>query len=132
MTVNVKNISKFYQKKKVLNDISFNLKEGEIVGFLGPNGAGKSTLMKIICSYIKQDSGRVLVYGKDNLKEPKKIKKNIGYLSENNPLYENMYVKEFLNFIKNIHKSNLSNLNNVINLTDINEVLNKKIETLSK
>ena len=112
--------------------ICFDLKEGEIVGFLGPNGAGKSTLMKIICSYIKQDSGRVLVYGKDNLNEPKKIKKNIGYLSENNPLYENMYVKEFLNFIKNIHKSNISNLNNVIKLTGINEVLYKKIETLSK
>ena len=75
MTVNVKNISKFYQKKKVLNDISFNLKEGEIVGFLGPNGAGKSTLMKIICSYIKQDSGRVLVYGKDNLRAKKNKKK---------------------------------------------------------
>ena len=132
MSVNIKNISKFYQKKKVLDDISFDLKEGEIVGFLGPNGAGKSTLMKIICSYIKQDSGRVLVYGKDTLSEPKKIKKNIGYLSENNPLYENMYVKEFLNFIKNIHKSNTSNLNNVIKLTDINDVLNKKIETLSK
>ena len=72
MSVNVKNISKFYHKKKVLDEISFDLKEGEIVGFLGPNGAGKSTLMKIICSYIKQDSGRVLVYGKDNLKEPKK------------------------------------------------------------
>lgn len=132
MSVNIKNISKFYNKKKVLDDINFDLKEGEIVGFLGPNGAGKSTLMKIICSYIKQDSGRVLVYGKDNLNEPKKIKKNIGYLSENNPLYENMYVKEFLNFIKNIHKSNNSNLNNVIKLTDINDVLNKKIETLSK
>ena len=132
MSVNVKNISKFYHKKKVLDEISFDLKEGEIVGFLGPNGAGKSTLMKIICSYIKQDSGRVLVYGKDNLNEPKKIKKSIGYLSENNPLYENMYVKEFLNFIKNIHKSKISNLNNVIKLTDINEVLNKKIETLSK
>jgi ABC-2 type transport system ATP-binding protein len=132
MSVNVKNISKFYHKKKVLDEINFDLKEGEIVGFLGPNGAGKSTLMKIICSYIKQDSGKVLVYGKDNLNEPKKIKKNIGYLSENNPLYENMYVKEFLNFIKNIHESSISNLNNVIKLTDINEVLNKKIETLSK
>ena len=132
MSVNIKNISKFYNKKKVLDEISFDLKEGEIVGFLGPNGAGKSTLMKIICSYIKQDSGRVLVYGKDTLNEPKKIKKNIGYLSENNPLYENMYVKEFLNFIKNIHKSNISNLNNVIKLTEINDVLNKKIETLSK
>ena len=92
MSVNVKNLSKYYQKKRVLDNINFNLKKGEIVGFLGPNGAGKSTLMKIICSYIKQDSGTVLVCGKDSLKESKKIKEKLGFLSENNPLYDYMYV----------------------------------------
>ncbi len=132
MSVNVKNISKYYQKTRVLDNISFNLKKGEIVGFLGPNGAGKSTLMKIICSYIKQDSGTILVCGKDNLKEPKKIKEKIGFLSENNPLYEYMYVKEFLKFIQNIHKKDDVFLMNVIELTDLKNVLNKKIEALSK
>ena len=132
MSVNVKNISKYYQKKRVLDNISFNLKKGEIVGFLGPNGAGKSTLMKIICSYIKQDSGTVLVCGKDNLKESNKIKEKLGFLSENNPLYEYMYVKEFLNFIQSVHKKDNSYLMKVIELTDLKTVLNKKIETLSK
>ena len=132
MSVNVKNISKYYHQKKVLDNINFNLKEGEIVGFLGPNGAGKSTLMKIISSYIKQDSGTVLICGKDSLKEPQKIKEQIGFLSENNPLYENMYVKEFLNFINSIHRKDTSNLIKIIELTDLEKVLNKKIETLSK
>ena len=132
MSVNVKNISKYYHQKKVLDNINFNLKEGEIVGFLGPNGAGKSTLMKIISSYIKQDSGTVLICGKDSLKEPRKIKEQIGFLSENNPLYENMYVKEFLNFINNIYRKEASNLIRIIELTDLKKVLNKKIETLSK
>ena len=132
MSVNVKNISKYYHQKKVLDNINFNLKEGEIVGFLGPNGAGKSTLMKIISSYIKQDSGTVLICGKDSLKEPRKIKEQIGFLSENNPLYENMYVKEFLNFINNIYMKENSNLIRIIELTDLKKVLNKKIETLSK
>lgn len=132
MSVNVKNLSKYYQKKRVLDNINFNLKKGEIVGFLGPNGAGKSTLMKIICSYIKQDSGTVLVCGKDSLKESKKIKEKLGFLSENNPLYDYMYVIEFLNFIKCIHKKDNSYLMKVIELTDLKTVLNKKIETLSK
>jgi len=132
MSVNLKNISKYYQKKRVLDNINVNLKKGEIVGFLGPNGAGKSTLMKIICSYIKQDAGTVLICGKDNLKASKEIKKKIGFLSENNPLYEYMYVKEFLNFIQSIHKKDNSFLMKVIQLTDLQTVLNKKIETLSK
>ena len=132
MSVKVKNLSKSYQKKKVLDNINFQLKKGEIVGFLGLNGAGKSTLMKIICSYIKQDSGTVLVCGKDNLKESKKIKEKLGFLSENNPLYEYMYVKEFLKFIQSIHKKDNSYLMKVIELTHLQTVLNKKIETLSK
>ncbi len=132
MSVNVKNISKYYKKKLVLDNISFKLKKGEIVGFLGPNGAGKSTLMKIICSYIKQNSGTVLVCEKDNLTEPKKVKEKIGFLSENNPLYEYMYVKEFLDFIKNIHNKDSSSLEKVMQLTDLKKVENEKIENLSK
>jgi ABC-2 type transport system ATP-binding protein len=88
--------------------------------------------MKIICSYIKQDSGTVLVCEKDNLKESKKIKEKLGFLSENNPLYEYMYVKEFLKFIQSIHKKDNSYLMKVIELTHLQTVLNKKIETLSK
>lgn len=132
MAVNVRNLSKYYQKKRVLDNINFQLKKGEIVGFLGPNGAGKSTLMKIICSYIKQDSGSVLVCGKDNLKESQKVKEKLGFLSENNPLYDYMYVKEFLKFIQSIHKKDNSYLMKVIELMDLKVVLNKKIETLSK
>ena len=79
MSIYVKNVSKYYQKKIVLDNISFELKKGEIVGFLGPNGAGKSTLMKIICAYLKQNSGTVKVSGKDTLKESKIIKKKIGF-----------------------------------------------------
>ena len=131
MLIKVKNISKSYNNKLVLDNISFNLNKGEIVGFLGPNGAGKSTLMKIICSFTKQSSGTILINGKDNLKNEKYVKK-IGFLSENNPLYEYMYVTEFLHFIKNIHNKDIEDIDRVIEITGLKNVKNKKISTLSK
>ena len=132
MLIKVKNISKSYNNKLVLDNISFNLNKGEIVGFLGPNGAGKSTLMKIICSFTKQSSGTILINGKDNLKNEKYVKKKIGFLSENNPLYEYMYVTEFLHFIKNIHNKDIEDIDRVIEITGLKNVKTKKISTLSK
>ena len=132
MVITVKNISKSYNTKLVLDNISFNLNKGEIVGFLGPNGAGKSTLMKIICSFTKQSSGTILINGKDNLKNEKYVKKKIGFLSENNPLYEYMYVNEFLHFIKNIHNRDTNDVERVIKITGLRDVKTKKISTLSK
>ena len=104
MSITVKNISKFYGEQQALSNVSFSLKKGEIVGFLGPNGAGKSTLMKIITCYLKQDDGRIQVCKLDTLEKELSVKKNIGYLAENNPLYSNMYVKEYLNFIGSVYK----------------------------
>ena len=104
MGIEVKNLSKAYGSQMALDNISFKINDGEIVGFLGPNGAGKSTTMKIICCYLKPTNGQVLVNNDSIKTKPTSIKSNIGYLPENNPLYEDMYVKEFLKFIAGIHK----------------------------
>ena len=95
MSIEVKNITKKYGNQIAVNNISFRVNAGEIVGFLGPNGAGKSTTMKIISCFNSAHSGEVLVNGNSVQKDPLKIKKQLGYLAENNPLYEEMYVKEF-------------------------------------
>jgi ABC-2 type transport system ATP-binding protein len=104
MSISLKNINKSYGKQKALSDISLQIEKGEIVGFLGPNGAGKSTLMKIITSYISQDSGDVKICNFNTKEEEIESKKRIGYLPENNPLYKEMYIKEYLNFIASICK----------------------------
>ncbi len=134
MSITIQHLSKTYGKKKALNKISLNIKKGEIVGLLGPNGAGKSTLMKIITCCLQADSGNVIINGKDISTESKSIKSNIGYLSENNPLYQYMYVKEYLKFIANMYK--IPNIQkeilNVLQKTDIITEENKKIKTLSK
>mgnify|MGYP002642251386 FL=1 len=98
MTLTVTNISKTYGTQEVLNKINFSVKQGEIVGVLGPNGAGKSTLFKILTSYLKPTSGSAKIAGIDISENPLAVKKNIGYLPENNPLYLTMYVKEYLEF----------------------------------
>ena len=134
MSITVKNISKFYGKQQALSNVSFSLKKGEIVGFLGPNGAGKSTLMKIITCYLKQDDGRIEVCKLDTLEKELTVKKNIGYLAENNPLYSNMYVKEYLNFIGSVYKisDKKKKIQEVIKNTGLIIEEKKKINELSK
>ena len=92
MSIKVEHITKLYGEQKALDDVSFEIKTGEIVGFLGPNGAGKSTMMKIICCYIPQTEGKVTVCGFDINENPLEVKKHIGYLPEHNPLYLDMYI----------------------------------------
>ena len=99
MALEIQNICKKYDNHDALKNISFSLKKGDIVGFLGPNGAGKTTLMKIITSTLKQDSGDVFIFGKNTLKDEITTKNDIGYLAENNPLYNEMKVSEYLDFI---------------------------------
>ena len=134
MSININTVNKFYGKQQALNDVSFSLNKGEIVGFLGPNGAGKSTLMKIITCYLEQDSGKVQVCDLDTLEQNLKVKAKIGYLPENNPLYPDMYIKEYLTFVGRIYK--VENLNNriteIIQQTGLTAEQSKKIGELSK
>ena len=134
MSIEVKEISKKYGEQLALNKVSFEIKKGEIVGFLGPNGAGKSTTMKIICCYLNPTSGDVLVNGKSIKNNPIKIKSELGYLPENNPLYEEMYVREFLSFIAQIHniKDIKTAVDDVIKKVGLTKEAHKKIEQLSK
>ena len=104
MSIFIQNINKSYGNQIALSDVSLEIEKGEIVGFLGPNGAGKSTLMKIISSYISQDSGTVKVCKYNTVEQENESKKRIGYLPENNPLYKEMYIKEYLNFVASIYK----------------------------
>ena len=106
MSIEIKNVTKIYGLQKALNEVSFTVNQGEILGFLGPNGAGKSTLMKIISCYIPPTEGTVIVDGYDVREDSLEIRKRVGYLPEHNPLYLDMYVKEYLTFIAGIHKLN--------------------------
>lgn len=133
--IQVKNLSKSYGNKKALDDISFSVNKGEIVGLLGPNGAGKSTTMNIITGYISSNEGNVLIDGDDVLKEPIKTKKKIGYLPEMPPLYLDMTVKDYLNFIYELKKCNLSkedHIKVICDLVKIDNVYNRIIKNLSK
>ena len=134
MSLEVININKSYDGLKALNNISFKLKKGEIVGFLGPNGAGKSTLMKIITSFINQDSGEVIISSINKDVDTILTKSKIGYLSENNPLYNDMKVVEYLNFISQLYK--LKNSKKRILLVSkqigLEKVMNQEISSLSK
>jgi ABC-2 type transport system ATP-binding protein len=134
MSIEVKNLTKAYGEQKAVNNISFTLNKGEIVGFLGPNGAGKSTTMKIITGYLRSDGGTAKIAGIDVSTDPLSVKKKIGYLPEANPLYYEMYVKEYLEFIGGVHKiSNLkSQVKNVIELTGLQVEQKKKLGQLSK
>ena len=135
MSIIVRGVSKFYGEQKALNNISFEVKTGEIVGFLGPNGAGKSTMMKIITGFIPASSGNVSVNGLDVESDNLEIKKQIGYLPENNPLYPEMYVREYLGFVASIYNSGISGkklTDNIIELTGLAPEQNKKIGSLSK
>lgn len=134
MSIKVENITKSYKNQKALNNINFEIASGEIVGLLGPNGAGKSTIMKIICSYITQDKGNVEVCGLNTIENSIASKNKIGYLPEHNPLYLDMYVKEFLSFISDIHKlkNKKDRIEEIIEITGLNPEKNKKISELSK
>ena len=132
MSIEVQNISKNYGAQKALNNISFTLKKGEIVGFLGPNGAGKSTLMKILTSYIGADSGTAVVNGFNVASQTKDVQKSIGYLPEHNPLYLDLYVREYLAFNADVYKVDKKRIDEVIQLTGLTPEAHKKIGQLSK
>lgn len=125
---------KVYGEQKAVNKISFSAHKGEIVGFLGPNGAGKSTTMKMITGYLTPDSGVASVSNINVAADPIAAKRKIGYLPEANPLYIDMYVKEYLNFISGVHdiKNKKQRIKDVIELTGLSEEQNKKISQLSK
>ena len=134
MSIVVENLTKNYAEQKAIDSINFEVKAGEILGFLGPNGAGKSTTMKILTGYIPQTSGKATVCGFDVKKKSMEVRKNIGYLPEHNPLYHEMYVKEFLSFIADLHK--ISNkekrIAEMVELTGLQIEQHKKIGQLSK
>ncbi|HEX6192657.1 MAG TPA: gliding motility-associated ABC transporter ATP-binding subunit GldA [Chitinophagaceae bacterium] len=134
MSIEVKNLLKEYGEQKAVNNISFKVDKGEIVGFLGPNGAGKSTTMKIITGYLRQSGGEAYVCGLNVADQPLEIKKKIGYLPELNALYYDMYVREYLAFIAEVHQvdNKSSRIKDVINLTGLTVEARKKIGQLSK
>ena len=132
MSIEVKNISKNYGAQKALDNVSFSIKKGEIVGFLGPNGAGKSTLMKILTTFINADEGEANVNGNDVTTSQKLVQQSIGYLPEHNPLYLDLYVREYLEFNASIYKIPKSRIEEVIVLTGLSPESHKKIGQLSK
>lgn len=134
MSIEVKNLFKYYGDQAAVKDISFNVKDGEIVGFLGPNGAGKSTTMKVITGYISASSGEVKVCGLPVTVDSLNTRQLIGYLPENNPLYLDMYVKEYLAFVANIYKVSdvKDRVSDMIKKVGLDVEQNKKIGALSK
>ncbi len=132
MSIQVTNISKFYGTQKALDAISFTVKKGEIVGFLGPNGAGKSTLMKILTTYIKASEGNAVVNSYNVNTQQKNVQQSVGYLPEHNPLYLDMYVREYLSFNAEIYKVNKTQIDAVIERTGLIQEAHKKINQLSK
>jgi len=134
MSIVVKNVTKVYGAQKALNEVSFSVGKGEIVGLLGPNGAGKSTMMKIITCYKSQTSGEAQVCGYDVQENSLSVRKCIGYLPENNPLYLDMYVKESLEFVGGVYKiSNLKKrIEEMIKITGLEREQHKKLSALSR
>ena len=132
MSIEVTNLSKSYGAQKALDSITFSVKKGEIVGFLGPNGAGKSTLMKILTTYLAADEGVALVNDKNVISDTKEVQKIIGYLPEHNPLYLDLYVREYLAFNADVYKVAKSRIEEVIQLTGLSTESHKKIGQLSK
>ncbi len=135
MSIVVSTVSKIYGSQKAVDNISFELKKGEIVGFLGPNGAGKSTTMKMICGYLPPTSGNIKVCGHDIYTQPMEVRQSIGYLPESNPLYYDMYVREYLEMSAGIHKlgsKSKARIEEMIDLTGLNKEAHKKIGMLSK
>lgn len=135
MSIQVQSITKLYGPQKALDDVSFTVEPGQVVGFLGPNGAGKSTMMKIISCFIPQTTGRVTVDGFDVREQALEVRKRVGYLPEHNPLYLDMYVKEFLRFVGGIQmglKDAAKRTDRMIEMTGLGPEQHKKIGALSK
>ncbi len=132
MSIEVEHISKTYGNQKALNAVSFKVNKGEIVGFLGPNGAGKSTMMKILTTYIEASDGVAKVSNFDVKSASKEVQKRVGYLPEHNPLYLDMYVKEYLSFNAGVYKVEKSRIDEVIALTGLTPEAHKTIGQLSK
>lgn len=135
MSISIQNLTKLYNEQKALDNVSLEINNGEIVGLLGPNGAGKSTMMKIITCFIPPTKGSVKVCGYDIFDNPMDVRKKIGYLPEHNPLYLDMYVREFLDFIAGVHglgKQKKERIEQMIEMTGLTKEVNKKIGTLSK
>lgn len=135
MSISIQNLTKIYGTQKAVDDISFEVKSGEIVGFIGPNGAGKSTTMKVITGFLSEFEGSVSVNGLDVKAHAIEVKKNIGYLPEHNPLYLDMYVSEYLGFVAKMYQSKGSVTNqikNAIELTGLQVEKHKKLGALSK
>ncbi len=132
MSIAVQNISKMYGEQKALQSVSFEINKGEIVGFLGPNGAGKSTLMKILTTFLPATEGTATVNGFSVTENKKEVQNTVGYLPEHNPLYLDMYVREYLRFNASIYKISKGNVEEVIEQTGLTSEAHKKISALSK
>ncbi len=135
MSISVTSLTKIYGTQKAVDNISFDLKKGEIVGFLGPNGAGKSTTMKMITGYLPPTAGNTSVSGFNVQQQPMEVRKRVGYLAESNPLYYEMYVREYLEFTAGIHKlgsGTKKRIEEMISLTGLTKEAHKKIGALSK
>lgn len=132
MSITVENITKTYGTQKALDNVSFSLSKGEIVGFLGPNGAGKSTLMKILTTFLSATEGEAIIDGFSVKSDAMEVRKRVGYLAEHNPLYLDMYVREYLLFNAQIHKIHKAEVEKIIEKTGLLTEANKKIEQLSK
>lgn len=134
MSVQISDLTKIYGDKKALNGISFEAGKGQVTGFLGPNGAGKTTTMKILSCFIQANSGTAKVCGFDTKTNPEEVKRSIGYLPEHNPLYKDMYVKEYLRFVAGMHQLGNKNakVSEMIEMTGLGREQNKKIAALSK
>lgn len=132
MSISIKNVSKFYGKQAALQSVSLKVKKGEVVGFLGPNGAGKSTLMKIITCYLSANEGEIKVCGEDVEEDSLSIRSKVGYLPEHNPMYLEMYIKEYLEFVADVYNSPKKRVSEMIKMTGITVEQHKKIGELSK
>jgi ABC-2 type transport system ATP-binding protein len=132
MSLSVKNISKSFGGQKALSGVSFEVAKGEVVGFLGPNGAGKSSLMKILTTYMNADGGKASVNGHDVRSAPGDVRKSLGYLPEHNPLYPELYIKEYLAYLAEVYKAPKTRIGTVIEQTGLLPEAHKKIGQLSK
>ncbi|MAR99341.1 MAG: gliding motility-associated ABC transporter ATP-binding subunit GldA [Flavobacteriales bacterium] len=132
MSIQVKGVSKYFGQQAALQTVSLEIKKGEIVGFLGPNGAGKSTLMKIITTYLTADEGQVEVCQENVEKNPLSVRQKVGYLAEHNPLYLEMYIKEYLGFMADLYGCSKERVNDMIEQTGLSQEQHKKIGELSK